>query len=60
MKSIELLPHNEVAYDKLEDNLKTHQMTSINHATGTGKSFILLKYLYEHKDKRILYGKKSY
>ena len=60
MKNIELLPHNEVAYKKLLESLTNHQMTSINHATGTGKSFIILKYLYQNNEKRILYLAPTY
>ena len=60
MANISLLPHNEEALKKLYDSLSNNQMTSINHATGTGKSFIVLKYLYENKDKRILYLSPTY
>lgn len=59
-KKVELLPHNEEAYEKLIECLKTNQMVSINHATGTGKSFIILKYLYEFRNKRILYLAPTY
>lgn len=59
-KGITLLPHNEVAYDKLITTLEKEQMVAINHATGTGKSFILLKYLYENRDKRILFLAPTY
>ena len=60
MVDIKLLPHNEDALEKLNKCLETNQMASINHATGTGKSFILLKYLYQNKDKRILYLAPTY
>ena len=60
MSEVKLLPHNEDAYEKLIDCLKENQMAAINHATGTGKSFILLKYLNEHKDKKILYIAPTY
>lgn len=60
MVNIELLPHNEVALKKLNKCLETHQMASINHATGTGKSFIILKYLYSNRNKRILYLAPTY
>ena len=52
---IRLLMHNEVALVKLNTQLQTSQFSTINHATGTGKSFIGLKYAYQNKDKRILY-----
>ena len=49
---IKLFKHNELAYQKLENFLETEQMGSIDHATGTGKSFIALKYLYNHRNKK--------
>lgn len=52
---IELFPHNERAYKKLVNSLKTQSLAFIEHATGTGKSFIMLKYLYEiMRENRIL------
>lgn len=58
--NVTLLPHNEEAYQKLVEGLKDKQFVSINHATGTGKSFIMLKYLLNNRDKRILYLAPSY
>lgn len=57
---IQLLPHNEEAFTKLKHCLEDNQLVAINHATGTGKSFIILKYLYENRDKRILFLSPSY
>ena len=57
---IQLLPHNEEAFNKLKHCLEDNQLVAINHATGTGKSFIILKYLYENRDKRILFLSPSY
>ena len=57
---IDLLPHNEEAFIKLKKCLENNQLVSVNHATGTGKSFIILKYLYENKGKRILFLSPSY
>ena len=57
---LSLFPHNENAHQKLVDKLKDNQRVTINHATGTGKSFIVLKYMYENKDKRILYLTPTY
>ena len=59
-KKLELLEHNEVAYEKLINCLKEHNLVAIDHATGTGKSFILLKYLYENRNKRILFLSPTY
>ena len=55
-----LFEHNEIAYKKLIEALKTSKCTTINHATGTGKSFIALKYLYENKSKKYLYIAPTY
>lgn len=52
---LELFKHNEEGYEALIDCLDKNQMATINHATGTGKSFIILKYIYNNRDKRILY-----
>lgn len=60
MNKIELFEHNEIAYEKLSQLLSTSQMGTINHATGTGKSFIALKYLYDNRDKKILYLSPTY
>lgn len=60
MKEIELFPHNEEAYQKLISCLDSNQMVSINHATGTGKSFIILKYLAEHSKRKVLFLSPSY
>lgn len=57
---IKLLKHNEEAYLKILDFVKEHKKVAINHATGTGKSFIMAKYLYNNKDKRILYLAPTY
>lgn len=58
--NVHLLPHNEEAFIKLKKCLEDNQLVAINHATGTGKSFIILKYLYENKGKRILFLSPSY
>lgn len=44
--NIELFPHNEEAYIKLCKGLEEYPLAFLEHATGTGKSFILLKFLY--------------
>lgn len=53
---IKLFPHNEKAYNKLVKSLLDYPLSFIEHATGTGKSFIILKYLYaKMRKKRILF-----
>lgn len=60
MEKAELFEHNEQAYKLLQESLKNNKCTTINHATGTGKSFIALKYLYENRDKKYLYLAPTY
>lgn len=55
-KNIELYEHNEKAYEALEKGLKEYPLAFIEHATGTGKSFIVLKHLYKNmRNKKILF-----
>ena len=53
MEDVSLFEHNEIALDRLNDALSKGNCATINHATGTGKSFIALKYLYQKRDKNI-------
>jgi len=55
MSEVILFPHNEKGYNKLEEALKTNKCATINHATGTGKTAIILKYLNNNKNKKFLY-----
>lgn len=60
-KNISLFEHNEKAYDALVSSLEQYPLAFIEHATGTGKSFILLKYLYTMmREKRILFVTRHY
>lgn len=60
MAGVELFKHNEIGYQKLTEALEEHDSATINHATGTGKSFIAIKYMYENRDKKILYLAPTY
>lgn len=60
MKVVSLFEHNEKAYKKLNKTLENKKCATINHATGTGKSFIALKYLYENRNKKFLYLAPTY
>ena len=60
MKVVSLFEHNEKAYKKLNKTLANKKCATINHATGTGKSFIALKYLYENRNKKYLYLAPTY
>ncbi len=57
---IELYKHNKEAYDKIEKMFESEDKVAIVHATGTGKSFISLKWLYENRDKRCLFLAPTY
>ena len=50
---IELYNHNKEAYEKTIDMLDKEKMCCIIHPTGTGKSYIALKWLYEIKIRKV-------
>ena len=56
---VELYKHNKVAYEKVEEMLKTEDKACVVHATGTGKSFIALKLIYdfiiENPDSKVMF-----
>ena len=52
---IELYEHNKKAYEKTIDMFKTKKRCCIIHPTGTGKSYIALKWLYENRNKKGLF-----
>ena len=52
---IELYDHNQEAYEKTVDMLNKKKRCCIIHPTGTGKSYIALKWLYENRDKKSLF-----
>lgn len=52
---IELYPHNKQAYENVLKDFETSNKTCVIHPTGTGKSFISLKWLYDNKDKKCLF-----
>lgn len=45
-EDIKLFPHNEKAYQNLVTSLDEYPLAFIEHATGTGKTPLILKYLY--------------
>jgi len=46
MKTIELYPHNQETYDKIQALWKTENKVTAVQATGTGKSYLILKCIY--------------
>lgn len=57
---IELYKHNKDAFEKIEKMFEQEDKVAIVHATGTGKSFISLKWLYENRNKRCLFLAPTY
>lgn len=53
--SIVLYKHNAYAYNQIEERLNTSNRTCVIHPTGSGKSFIAIKWLYENRDKKCLF-----
>lgn len=56
---VELFKHNKTAYEKVQEVLKENDRACVVHATGTGKSFIALKLIYdfleENPDRKIVF-----
>jgi len=53
--SIELKPHNEETYKKVNEKLNIINRVAVIQPTGTGKMYIALKMLEENKEKRAIY-----
>lgn len=53
--AVELYKHNAYAYEQIEEKLKTSNRTCVIHPTGSGKSFIAIKWLYENRNKKCLF-----
>lgn len=54
MNKISLKPHNLETYENLTKMLKTENRVACVQPTGTGKSYIALRYIEEHSLKKIL------
>lgn len=52
---IELYEHNKDAYEKVKGMFQNENRCSVIHPTGTGKSYIALKWILDNKDKRCVY-----
>lgn len=52
---LELLPHQEEAYKGVEKLFVEKGKAAVIFPTGCGKSFVLLKYILEHPNERILF-----
>lgn len=51
---IELFKHNKLAYENVINIFKNNNRCCIIHPTGSGKSFIALKWILDNKNKNIL------
>lgn len=51
---IELFPHNEAAYRAIEAGFLKHRIGAVVQATGTGKSFLIARYIVSHPKENIL------
>lgn len=56
MAKIDLFSHNEEGYNNLVASLENSNLSFLERATGTGKSYILIKYMIEQfLGKRVLF-----
>ncbi len=51
---VELYPHNEQAYRAIEEGFKSNRIGAVVQATGTGKSYLLARYISNHLEERII------
>lgn len=51
---IELFSHNEAAYRAIEQGFRTKRIGAVVQATGTGKSYLIARYIVEHASDEIL------
>lgn len=52
---IDLLPHNQKAYENVKNIFKKRNRAAIIHPTGTGKGRIARKLIEDNQDKKIIY-----
>lgn len=53
-RHIELFSHNEAAYRAIEEGFKTNRIGAVVQATGTGKSYLIARYIANHWEDKIL------
>lgn len=53
-RHVELYPHNEAAYRAIMRGFKQHRIGAVVQATGTGKSYLLARYIADHAKENIL------
>lgn len=52
--SVELYPHNQVTYNRMMKMFESSNRVAIIQPTGTGKSFLFLRWIEEHPNNRIV------
>lgn len=52
-RHVELYPHNEKAYRAIIKGFEQHRIGTVVQATGTGKSYLLARYISDHATERI-------
>ena len=52
---LKLEPHQERAYESVNDLYKNGKYAAVIFPTGCGKSFVTLKYIEDHPDEKILF-----
>ena len=45
--------HNEAAYRAIEEGFKTNRIGAVVQATGTGKSYLIARYIVNHSEDDI-------
>lgn len=53
-KLIRLLPHNQEIYNEIESKLQDNSTGYIVQPTGTGKSYLIAKYIQEHIEEKLI------
>ena len=51
---IELYKHNKESYEKIKSMFETKNKAAVVQPTGTGKSFLMLKWIEDYKDENIV------
>ena len=51
---IELYKHNKESYEKIKSMFETENKAAVVQPTGTGKSFLMLKWIEDYKDENIV------
>ena len=53
--AIELYPHNQSTYEKMIEMFRSSNRVGVVQPTGTGKSFLYLKWIEDHLQDSLLF-----